>query len=546
MATRNGFSVTRGSDPNSVNSSFLLGETKYTVIMYCPILSHIAVAAGTHLQNHQASGLVVLCADAEDSPVRVSQFFGFANTASTDILGTPASNYSMAEVCGYSSTANLESFMYSSHIDFRMVVPQANLTGTYYKGQMRLSQLFDGAKNDSTDMELQLGDLIRAANEVHAMKPGFSLQSAVVNDYILTHTLKNASDTITGVLNDSDLGAEIVDYVVLQQPAINITTGENSSYSLISEVLTNSIVVPSASDLLLYRTFNAITHHKQAKEIDYSYSPVNPETLSTYAEKVGLPSSYDDLDDFEKSTGLSEAQTPSFISERMPRLSDLVSDSDKTVVLQTINSNGKLQDVSPDFMSRRSAALRRFLHQHRVELEQAGVQLPLELGPLLPVIRQAGMFLIKEALTNEQLRHAVMERLNKARQIFESTKGQPVATRLKKAIVAGVTNTGTKAFKKAQNNSNNAFRRGMKLAKEIVSGKFTEDTVDEFRKLLQENYRRFSRVKTMRQALEAVKDSGLEEGIEYALKRGKNKFESELENNMGRNIEPANIQGFGQ
>jgi hypothetical protein len=54
-------------------------------------------------------------------------------------------------------------------------------------------------------------------------------------------------------------------------------------------------VLPSISNLLLYRTFKAITHHKQKKEIDFQYSPVDSETLAS----VDPPTNYDELEVLE-------------------------------------------------------------------------------------------------------------------------------------------------------------------------------------------------------------------------------------------------------
>jgi hypothetical protein len=65
------------------------------------------------------------------------------------------------------------------------------------------------------------------------VRTGFTLQSSMVNDYILTHTLRNGSDVLSSYLQDNDLGSEVVDYVVLQSPAINISAGTDQTYSMI-------------------------------------------------------------------------------------------------------------------------------------------------------------------------------------------------------------------------------------------------------------------------------------------------------------------------
>jgi hypothetical protein len=118
---------------------------------------------------------------------------------------------------------------------------------------------------------MTVDQLIRISDQVHVMKPEFSLSSAIVNDYILAHTLKSRQDIVTGLLDESVLGSEIVSFVVLQTPSINITTGAPALYSLIGEARANHVVVAAGANLLLYRTFQAIWQGKQKHQIDYPY-----------------------------------------------------------------------------------------------------------------------------------------------------------------------------------------------------------------------------------------------------------------------------------
>jgi hypothetical protein len=110
------------------------------------------------------------------------------------------------------------------------------------------------------------------------MKPGFTLQSAMVNDYLLAEALPAKPSIST--LAWGPYSSEIVDYVILQTPSINITTGYSNTYSLITELYSNLAILPSPTNLLLYRTFETIAHHKQIKEIDFNYSPVDPRVLA--------------------------------------------------------------------------------------------------------------------------------------------------------------------------------------------------------------------------------------------------------------------------
>lgn len=131
------------------------------------------------------------------------------------------------------------------------------------------------------------------ADHTHVMRDSFRLTGAVVNDYILTHTLKAGDDAFTDILKDVDIGSEFVHYFVLQTPSMNITTGTPSTYSLIAEVSANAAVMPSGRNILLYRTFSPIWQGKQRQEIDFQYQgPILPTTHR--------PLDYSQLRKFEK------------------------------------------------------------------------------------------------------------------------------------------------------------------------------------------------------------------------------------------------------
>jgi len=288
----NGFSLNKASALGVVNTAIDIGDPAYpyTIIMHCPVLSHLVVNdVGSAINTFQPSGFVCMGAVDTAAVISTNAFFGLDPTG-VHPLGTAASNYTMDQFYGYSSSVDLETFVYASKMTAKMVIPRATLTGTFYKGKMRLAQFFDNTSTQSAST-LSVADLIRVADSVKGMESGFSLNAAMVNDYILTHTLRTGDDTVTDYLKDNDLGAEIIDFVVLQTPAVNITSGIAQKYTIISEVQANAIVLPSAHNLLLYRTFKAISHKKQLKEIDYPYSPID----DGFLDAVEPPASYADL-----------------------------------------------------------------------------------------------------------------------------------------------------------------------------------------------------------------------------------------------------------
>lgn len=219
----------------------------------------------------------------------------------------------MNGVFGAANGPELEMFVYSSKLEARIVTPAANLTGTMFRGTMRLGQLFRlrNAATSFVDLKVTVGDLIRASDHIQAMQSKFSLHSAMVNDYIISTQIRNDGYKFTDYIKDTNLAMEIVDYVVLQTPTLTITDGTLAKFSLICELESNLAVFPSPMNLVLYRTFNTISHRKQTKEIDYNYSPVDYKIL----DKAKPPTNYDELERLESKMDSSSVIHESAIPE---------------------------------------------------------------------------------------------------------------------------------------------------------------------------------------------------------------------------------------
>lgn len=288
MAFKGGLSFSQATSRNT-SALVTLGTQKYTVIMHCPILSHLGISnAFSSINGQQPSGFAVVSFTALTENFDFSFFFG---TGFSGASLFPGPLQSMNQMYGFNSTATLETYVYSSQVDLSLVVPAANLTGTAYQGTLRLGQFFNSTTTTASQ-SISLGALIRSADSIHTGKQNFTLSSAVVNDYIATHTIRNGEDVITSsYLTDVSLGAEIIDYIVLVSPAVNITTGADSTFSIIGEFKANALVLPSIGDFLLYRTFPTLNHHKQKHEMDFSYSRIPTKIL----EKYGPPTSYHGL-----------------------------------------------------------------------------------------------------------------------------------------------------------------------------------------------------------------------------------------------------------
>lgn len=139
-----------------------------------------------------------------------------------------------------------------------------------YKGRIRLGDFYQTASSaGALDFVVDLDNLISIATDVLAMQDGFELTSAVVNDYVITHNAfrDKFTSTQTG-LSGFNLGSEIIEYVVLQTPGKNITSGASMPFTMIAEVMSNVVVYPSVNNVLLYKTFQPIWMGKEDKLFD--------------------------------------------------------------------------------------------------------------------------------------------------------------------------------------------------------------------------------------------------------------------------------------
>ncbi len=224
----------------------------------------------------QISGLVVEISDSTSSTIDIGHFFGFhsSSVAANRVQFNNDQLVSQSQLYGFTSDQNLESFSYAAKVEFSIVAPLANLVGTYYKGTVRLGSLFASA-DLNINSNFTIANLIAVADDIGSMQSSFSLESAVVDDYILTHTLRAGADVVSNVLGDVELGSELVSYIVLQTPVQSIADNTKMTYSLIGNTQSSNLVLASVANLLYYKTFNSVFLGKQHKEIDFQYQGPN-------------------------------------------------------------------------------------------------------------------------------------------------------------------------------------------------------------------------------------------------------------------------------
>jgi hypothetical protein len=101
-----------------------LGTRTYTIIMSCPILSHISVSdPQSTIVNNQTSGLIVVQTDLVASNIYLNNFFGLNGLGD---VGVPTTR-TIQEVYGITGDTSLDGFVYSSNLKMSIVAPAANL-----------------------------------------------------------------------------------------------------------------------------------------------------------------------------------------------------------------------------------------------------------------------------------------------------------------------------------------------------------------------------------------------------------------------------------
>lgn len=157
---------------------------------------------------------------------------------------------------------------------------------------------------------------------------------------------------------DQNIGSEWIHYVVLQQPALNITTGANSTYSLIAEVQAAAALMPSTKDLLIFRTFQTTWHGKQEKYLDFTYKgPI---------EEAAAPRNHFQMKNFVRKLPVLGEDNG---EELMPHDIMVAQNGDRKLMGKFDDSSSDNEEIKefsevPLFVSRRDGAIHRELEYY--------------------------------------------------------------------------------------------------------------------------------------------------------------------------------------
>jgi hypothetical protein len=270
--------------------SVALGTRNYTVVAYCPALS---VYFHTHSSlPYQLSGFVAFQTNDLNSTLGFDSFTIW-DTSNNLNLATKTFN----QLYGTSTSFNVGKFVWASNIDLSFVTPEANLVGTMYKGSFPINTLFSiGGDGVETESDLTVQQLINIADDAVGGAKSFNLTSAVVNNSLCS-AVRQRFDLNAANAPYTFLGAEKVQYVVLQTPAQSITDNSNRLFTLMGRITGNFGFYPSATDSFLYNMFRVNPYHFGTSildEVPYnslkkSYTPPsNQEQLRKFINNLGL------------------------------------------------------------------------------------------------------------------------------------------------------------------------------------------------------------------------------------------------------------------
>lgn len=248
-------------DVNTYGSSYNepLGTESYTLIMWCPAAtsffgdgSHTSIATDTRL-----GGLIIK---------QVSESDLGAQFISKQSFQEVQTSYTMPEVYG-SDQGSFSSggFVWAAEATMNILTPAANLIGSYYKGTLQFGQL-----PEEQSKGLTLKELIAISGDVEIMKAQFHLRSGIVNHDLVYESQARHGTRIpddvhsTGIdrqtnrsIMSSCFAGELVNYVVLQNVAQNITSGQKALYELQVNIKGNSVFWGKAEDTIANNLFKS-------------------------------------------------------------------------------------------------------------------------------------------------------------------------------------------------------------------------------------------------------------------------------------------------
>jgi hypothetical protein len=160
--------------------------------------------------------------------------------------------------------------VWAGQVDHKLLTPAANLVGTYFEGTITVGQL--QSAGTGLNAAMTVSELISIASYATTMRPDFTLKGAVVNNNIVYDQNENE------VTSDKygDLSLELINYVVLQRPAVNITTGAKAEFGILKSIHGNMAFWPNPRDAFANNLFRRgdSTPHGPGMLKDVGFNPL--------------------------------------------------------------------------------------------------------------------------------------------------------------------------------------------------------------------------------------------------------------------------------
>jgi hypothetical protein len=206
-----------------------LGTNTYTVIMFCPSLSSYLGPGGGGLigATTRLAGYVIYQTNSLNSSMTAATF-------SDSSYALPASQLYGSDF----SSIGTGGFVWSCAQHIRLITPQANLVGSCYKGMITLAQLGSG---------LTQQNLIQDATVTATGAYENTLRSAVQDPALVMDINANAVN-VGSSRAYPECENEVISYIVYQTPAISVTSGASTPFTLILNMEGNFVYYPKATD----------------------------------------------------------------------------------------------------------------------------------------------------------------------------------------------------------------------------------------------------------------------------------------------------------
>jgi hypothetical protein len=247
----NGFSLDKvlgidGSGQQTPNTD--IGKFAYTCLFYGPLLTSISDGA-------KISGFNAFSTSDPNLSLSCDHITGL------DSSGAPtAQSFTQSTIYGSDmSDIGTHGTCFTGTICMEPVIPSANLAGQYFKGYLTIGQLI---QEDGTYNAFTVQQLINQSSLIeHTAGQPIVLHSHVRDPSNIPFKQQDKGGKMVGPVM-----GEVIEYVILQNLGRNITTGENSLFSLVCSVASNWAVWPRTTPAS--RSLTKCLSHKNHDEIE--------------------------------------------------------------------------------------------------------------------------------------------------------------------------------------------------------------------------------------------------------------------------------------